>query len=650
MRRAILTLFIALAQGAPAQQPGTLDNSFATDGILYLDPGLNLFPGGWQIHELGDGRYFLLQPPMVTTPGIAAVLVEGQASDTLLYESAPWSIPAQPNSTTTYENGKLNLVSTTNLSWTIARHELSGEVDASFGVDGTLLIPIQSFDVGDVVDARNCWQSPTGSWYCSVQLSNAQYSSSTYLIKTDAAGLLDESFGTLGKKFLGSSATVKSIRWLTNGDFCVWTGQSAASPFSPGHDRFVFMSASGTTLQESSTGWPQTWFYSSMATSLIADENNVAIFTEGGVASPTRLCRTAMGEPMLCFEDVYEASEFPYNEYPAARFFAADGFGRAYYAVNPIEFNQPCRWFIARRNNDGTRDLQFGNIQTPFSAEYSLSGGFVQADGKLVAYGSGGGNHVVVRYHNISDPRTRLRARLFLGGAYEPGTGLMRDDIRQEGLVPLLQPYTGQGFTPANGLGGWSVPQSVLAWEGDSAMVDWVWLELLSTADSSTVVATRVGLLHRNGWVTANDGRSPIDFGSGSGAYFLRARHRNHLSVTSAQPLYLNTGMVTLDLTNPATPTFGTEAQMEVGGVQMLWPCDVSGDGRVKYVGTGNDRDPILLRVGASTPTAIATGYWPEDANLDGIVKYVGQGNDRDLILQVIDPAEPTSVRIVQQP
>lgn len=82
----------------------------------------------------------------------------------------------------------------------------------------------------------------------------------------------------------------------------------------------------------------------------------------------------------------------------------------------------------------------------------------------------------------------------------------------------------------------------------------------------------------------------------------------------------------------------------------MLWPGDVTKDRVVRYAGPGNDRDPILVRIGGNTPTAIISGYHPEDVNLDGRVKYVGTANDRDLILQTIGGNEVLGTREEQRP
>jgi len=65
----------------------------------------------------------------------------------------------------------------------------------------------------------------------------------------------------------------------------------------------------------------------------------------------------------------------------------------------------------------------------------------------------------------------------------------------------------------------------------------------------------------------------------------------------------------------------------------VLWTGNVNGDDRVKYTGSGNDRDPILISIGSIAPNNTISGYVFEDVNLDGLVKYTGSGNDRDRVL-----------------
>lgn len=78
---------------------------------------------------------------------------------------------------------------------------------------------------------------------------------------------------------------------------------------------------------------------------------------------------------------------------------------------------------------------------------------------------------------------------------------------------------------------------------------------------------------------------------------------------------------------------------------------DVNFNSIVKYVGNSNDRDPILVSIGGTTPTNTITGqYRVEDVNMDGTVKYTGANNDRDPILVTVGGTLPTSTRTAQLP
>ncbi|MBL0044014.1 MAG: hypothetical protein IPP33_06300 [Flavobacteriales bacterium] len=49
-------------------------------------------------------------------------------------------------------------------------------------------------------------------------------------------------------------------------------------------------------------------------------------------------------------------------------------------------------------------------------------------------------------------------------------------------------------------------------------------------------------------------------------------------------------------------------------------------------------------------PDQPVNGYYTEDVNLDGIVKYIGVGNDRDPVLVTIGGNTPNAVRSAQLP
>ncbi|HQZ42872.1 MAG TPA: hypothetical protein PK735_08295, partial [Flavobacteriales bacterium] len=225
----------------------------------------------------------------------------------------------------------------------------------------------------------------------------------------------------------------------------------------------------------------------------------------------------------------------------------------------------------------------------------------------------------------------------------------MNDQLRTAGLIPLTEPYSALGYSHVNG-GGETTTSAVLTASGTNAIVDWVVVELRSTGNPSTVLATRSALVQRDGDVVDVDGTSPVTFNMAAGNYHIAIRHRNHLGCMSANALALSPTPTTLDLTTPAATTWGTNARKNVSGTMVLWAGDCTGDGQVKYTGTGNDRDMILQAVGGVTPTATVAGYRVEDLNMDGLVMYTGTGNDRDRILENIGGTVPTNVVVEQLP
>ena len=242
-----------------------------------------------------------------------------------------------------------------------------------------------------------------------------------------------------------------------------------------------------------------------------------------------------------------------------------------------------------------------------------------------------------------------ISPRVFLSGAYPAGGGLMSDHMRSAGLLPLTEPYTALSYAHVGG-GGETTTPTVLQTSGANAVVDWVVVELRDATTPATVIATRCGLLQRDGDVVAADGVSPLSFTAATGGYRIAVRPRNHRGAMTATAYTLSGSPLAVDLTAPATATFGTDARKNLGGTMALWAGDVTFNGQVKYAGAANDRDPSLAAIGGAVPTATLPGYLREDVNMDGVVKYAGGTNDRDPILVNIGGSVPTAVRVAQLP
>lgn len=229
----------------------------------------------------------------------------------------------------------------------------------------------------------------------------------------------------------------------------------------------------------------------------------------------------------------------------------------------------------------------------------------------------------------------------------------MRYDLALQQLIPCGEPYTSLGFAPSSA--GSEMVDGCEALFLAKHIVDWIHVELRNDADPSIIVASRNGLLLPDGTITDIDGASPLSFTAVPGNYRVAIAHRNHLGVVTDQAFAFRgaasrisfTGgvMISMGVIVPS-PTCAGLACAPIPGNTSLTAVPQ----RISYTGTSNDRDPILVRVGGSVPTNVATGYYTEDVNLDGVVKYMGENNDRDLILQAIGGSEPTNVVYGQTP
>lgn len=256
---------------------------------------------------------------------------------------------------------------------------------------------------------------------------------------------------------------------------------------------------------------------------------------------------------------------------------------------------------------------------------------------------------------HIQEPLDRIQVniRVFLDGAMDlaySGFPRMTNTIVRNNLLPSESPYTGPDHIPATEIE--SIVQDSLRTDPHTPWVDWVFVEIRDAGDPSTIIASKSALLRRCGAVSDIDMQGPPSFELPRGYYHVSVRHRNHLGVCTANPVFLSSPSPTVVAFNhSSTGVHGSETR----SCPTQYSCrlragNVFPDGMLKYVGTNNDRDLILQRIGGIVPTAIVSGYYPEDVNLDGTVKYAGAQNDRDIILQSIGGSVPSNVVIEQLP
>lgn len=239
--------------------------------------------------------------------------------------------------------------------------------------------------------------------------------------------------------------------------------------------------------------------------------------------------------------------------------------------------------------------------------------------------------------------------KVLLSGPYQLITGLMHDSLRSTNQLPLTEPYSSAPFNYPQIMypGGETVSPSILSLTGNNAIVDWIFLELRSSSNSSTILATKRALLQRDGdIVSAMDGISPVTFsGFFAGNYFLSVKHRNHLGVMTSNAIALNGTSTIIDFTNSnpvwTNPLILNPPRKIEGSVYLLYSGDANSNKTIKYNGTSNDKDAILSAIGLATPNNTIVGYRKEDLNLDAKIKYNNADNDRGVILNSVGANTP---------
>jgi hypothetical protein len=237
-----------------------------------------------------------------------------------------------------------------------------------------------------------------------------------------------------------------------------------------------------------------------------------------------------------------------------------------------------------------------------------------------------------------------VNIRVLLKGALigNNNSGLMRDDLRSQGVIPTDEPYSDfprYYHVGANGGSEIIADGSVLQVSGPDAIVDWVFIELRDANDPAKILATRSGLLQRDGDVVDVDGVSPLVFETVSaGEYYVAVRHRNHLGVMTANAYELTETPILLDFTDPDFLTYGEDAQADFAGRMAMIGGDFNGDGKVIAIGPNNDIFYLFSSVLSAPENTsfnenyIYHGYHWSDYNLDGKAIFVGPNNDRSMV------------------
>lgn len=186
--------------------------------------------------------------------------------------------------------------------------------------------------------------------------------------------------------------------------------------------------------------------------------------------------------------------------------------------------------------------------------------------------------------------------KIGLEGPIDTLTGIMNDDLRQRGLVPIQEPYSALGIPHSSSSFEQMNPLNLYQ-SGPNAIIDWVYVELRDTGNYYNIIDSRAALLQRDGDVVDTDGQSALSFPvAQAGTYYLTVQHRNHLGIMTAQPISVGASSQLWDFTNPNFLFFGVIPTKVLNGRQIMLSGDANGDGQTQnddivthwkqYVGT----------------------------------------------------------------
>jgi hypothetical protein len=233
-----------------------------------------------------------------------------------------------------------------------------------------------------------------------------------------------------------------------------------------------------------------------------------------------------------------------------------------------------------------------------------------------------------------------FQAKAFLSGAYNPNTGLMRDALRAKGYLPTTQPYS---IPPFNYSGKETVTSARLSISDNTAIVDWVLIELRDKNDNAVVGAQKAVLIQKNGQLYDTTTQSnTINFkGFEPDYYRVSISHRMHLGVT-IPPVLLSESLVNIDFSSPLLTTEGTNAQQNTNNIALLWAGDIDQNNSITTEGANNERNHLaaqILLAETNTKHAMSyrlEGYYNSDLNMDGVTISSGPDNDINVLQSTI--------------
>lgn len=282
--------------------------------------------------------------------------------------------------------------------------------------------------------------------------------------------------------------------------------------------------------------------------------------------------------------------------------------------------------------------------------------------------------------HLLVLPHLRIYAKVYLEGSLmrsnntigPNGMPLMRDDLRKS-------PFTGLNYIPRHDPYSVATPYTNLASkfqhfgsglsaeyltiqdslalfsvDNQDAIVDWVFVELRSKSNYNMLLATRSGLLQRDGDIIDIDGQSGLEFpGIRKDSVYIVVRHRNHFGVMSQKIAVKDF----IDFTSLTTPLFDFGTSLNNGfnytglaqkknvvqGYQAMWAGDFDGNGRLKFTNPNDDQNTLYfdvlvypLNVSNTSNYNFVHGYLQSDYDMNSKSKYDNPNDDKNFLFNQI--------------
>ncbi len=204
--------------------------------------------------------------------------------------------------------------------------------------------------------------------------------------------------------------------------------------------------------------------------------------------------------------------------------------------------------------------------------------------------------------NNISLLSNSLIAKMFIEGAYNVNSGMMNDDLRIKGFIPLNSPYSDALI----------VSQNVLNISGQNAIVDWVWIEIRSNSNESSNEFATSALIQRDGDIVDIDGVSAVKIELPVGSYYVVLSHRNHLGVRTNDYVLFSGADVNINLSNNSALVLGDLNAIKVmsDGTFALFAGDYNGDGQIQ----NTDKNAV-------EPLRGISGYRNADIDMNGEIQ-----------------------------